>query len=190
MIRSIFFMVAMIFTQQVMAEWALVNHKSYLNFITTKNGEKTEVHKFSNINSSISQQGNVVLTIDLASVETHIPIRNKRIREMFFQVNQYPKAEISFKLNEKQLQSLEEVGLNVFEVTAKCNLHGIQKDVSAQIRVAVLPDNEVLVTTVKPIIFSISDYGLLDGLNKLREVAKLKSITPSVPVTLNLVYKK
>lgn len=43
-----------------------------------------------------------------------------------------------------------------------------------------------MVTSAQPVIINATDYGLTDGINKLRDLAGLPSISYAVPVTFTL----
>lgn len=48
----------------------------------------------------------------------------------------------------------------------------------------------LLVTSLKPFILSANDYGLAEGIEMLRTVANLPSISTVVPVTYNFIFKQ
>jgi len=50
--------------------------------------------------------------------------------------------------------------------------------------------NQVMITSIKPVIINAEDYKLSEGVEMLRSVAKLSSISMAVPVTFSLVFKK
>ena len=74
-------------TQPALADWTLDNERSIVNFISIKNASIGEVHRFRSLAGSVSDDGAVRLVIDLDSVETLIPIRNQRMRELLFETD-------------------------------------------------------------------------------------------------------
>ena len=50
--------------------------------------------------------------------------------------------------------------------------------------------NGVVASTSKPIIVTAASHGLVDGVEALREIAGLPSISRSVPVTFNVVFEE
>ena len=53
-----------------------------------------------------------------------------------------------------------------------------------------LKDNGLQVHTLSPILVKAVDFGLIEGIEKLRTVAKLSSIDTTIPVTFTLVFQK
>ena len=74
------------------AVWSLDKDTSSLHFMSTKNAQITEVHQFDNFDGSLSDDGKLMVTVDLSSVNTAIDIRNKRMQEMLFNVAKYADA--------------------------------------------------------------------------------------------------
>ena len=68
------------------AEWTL-SPDSSVKFLSTKNTNITEVHEFTQVSGSVSDQGSAKIAIDLSSVETGIEIRNERMQSMLFNVS-------------------------------------------------------------------------------------------------------
>ena len=56
------------------AEWTL-SPDSSVKFLSTKNTNITEVHEFTQVSGSVSDQGSAKIAIDLSSVETGIEIQ-------------------------------------------------------------------------------------------------------------------
>ena len=70
------------------------------------------------------------------------------------------------------------------------SLHGLSKEMAADVRVVKLAKNRILAVSVNPIIVNADQYNLLEGVEKLREVANLPSISTAVPVTFSLIFKQ
>jgi len=62
-----------------LADWQLDNGDSTLDFISVKKSTVGEVHHFKQLSGSITDAGQASVDIELASVETNIPIRNERL---------------------------------------------------------------------------------------------------------------
>ena len=92
-------MALLLVTGQVWAQWELDNEKSSVNFVSIKNDSAAEIHSFSSLVGYIGAKGNVQLGIDLNSVETLVPIRNERMREMLFEVVKFPAANITAQVD-------------------------------------------------------------------------------------------
>lgn len=79
--------------------WVLDGDRSQVSFITVKAGQVAEVHHFAELSGSVSADGGATVEIDLASVETNVDIRNERMRDILFQVAEFPQAEVSATLD-------------------------------------------------------------------------------------------
>ena len=69
----------------VQAGWDLDQSNSSIEFISIKNNQIPENHNFQKISGNITSEGLVNVIIDLDSVDTKIPIRNERMRNLFFE---------------------------------------------------------------------------------------------------------
>lgn len=172
------------------AEWVLDNANSRLSFVTTKAGAAAEVHHFASLQGSVDDTGDVMVTIDLNSVDTAIPIRDERMREMLFETETYPAATLSADLNATELAAVGVGESANLQVAGELALHGIQAEVMIDMTVARLSDSRLLAISRKPIIINASQVGLLEGVERLREVAMLPSISPAVPVTFVLEFEQ
>ncbi|GAB4261746.1 MAG: hypothetical protein Kow0065_12350 [Methylomicrobium sp.] len=170
------------------ADWVLNSKQSKFNFMTTKNASVTEKHVFEKITGSISSGAIATLKIDLASVETGVPIRNERMQELLFEVGRFQEAVVTLKPNRTQLDALKAGEFFDQPVSANLNLHGMENSVDANLRIVKLADGGLLVTTIAPIVFNPELFGMKNGIEKLRNIANLQSITSLVPVTFSLVF--
>ncbi len=59
---------------------------------------------------------------------------------------------------------------------------------TAELLIARLAADRVLISTLKPIIVNASNVALAEGVEKLREIAGLPSISNAVPVTFVLQF--
>lgn len=174
----------------VFAQWQLLGDDSTINFVSVKKSKVGEVHSFSNINGSINGSGEVAVNIDLASVETNIDIRNERMKAMLFETSKFLEATIAGSVNTSKLDDLDVGDTYTESVKFTLSLHGVSHEVKSDVQVTKLSGERLLVTSLKPVVISASDYGLADGVEKLRSIAMLPSISTAVPVTYSLVFKK
>src|SRR5688572_8053740 len=77
------------------AEWTLDGRASSFFYVTTKAAAVTEVNSFSGLSGGISDEGKASLVIDLETVDTAIEIRDQRMRDLVFQVADFPDATVS-----------------------------------------------------------------------------------------------
>ena len=187
--RKVIFAVLLSMTQMSVADWGLNNKASTLSFISTKNASVTEVHTFKELSGSVKNNGKAVLRISLDSVETNIPIRNDRMKQFLFETDRFKDATVELQVDPEKIQSLEAGVSADVPVKGKLNLHGITQEIEARLRVVKMKNNGLEVSTVEPILVSAGLYGMQSGLDKLKEIAKLTSITTTVPVAMNLVFE-
>ena len=188
LIRLITAVGLMLSSLSAQATWQLVNESSQLNFISTKASHIAETHTFGLLSGSIADTGEAQLNVDLASVATGIDIRNERMRTMLFNVLTFPQAEITTDLDLGEFTSLTEPVVKT--ISAKLSLVGQSTQVHGDVLVVPVNDNTVNVTTVAPIVVNANGLEMVAGIEALREVAGLPSISYSVPVTFSLTFRR
>lgn len=171
------------------ADWVLDNDASTVSFTSVKAGAVAEVHGFDEVSGSIADGGTATLVIDLDSVNTAIEIRDQRMREMLFDTARFPVATVTLEIARGLVDELEAGGRVSSAVEGELELHGQKHAVTAQVTVARLADDRLLVASEKPVIVDASWFGLGAGIEQLRSVAGLSGITPAVPVTFLLAFE-
>jgi polyisoprenoid-binding protein YceI len=170
--------------------WSLDPAGSRLAYVSIKAGEVAENNRFDTLSGSVAADGTASLSIDLASVDTGVAIRNERMREVFFGVADHPAANVTAKLDPKAFAGLA-VGQSVLRpLTASVTIKGTSADVETEVLVTRTAEDRVLVVTAAPVIVSTDMFGLTDELGELRALAQLPSITPAVPVTFSLAFTR
>jgi polyisoprenoid-binding protein YceI len=170
------------------AEWALDNKQSQLSFISVKKGDIAEVHRFDQLEGAVDDKGNVKLIIQLASVDTAIPIRDERMREMLFNTNAFPTAVLTAKVDAAKVSKLKVGQMMVDALEGQLNLHGQVSPVTAELVIARLGPETLLVSSRRPLVLQAGDFKLVEGVEKLREIAGLPSISNAVPVSFVLTF--
>jgi len=168
--------------------WALDAAASYLNFVTTKNTHVVEVHNFTRLGGDISSAGVATLTIDLATVNTGIELRDQRMRDLLFQVTTYPTATVTLTLPAGLIANLAVGTTSEINITASLDLHGVTQPVATRVSVQKLTSTRLLVQNITPVLISAPDYGLTEGVEALRAAVGIASISKAVPVDFTLVY--
>ena len=171
------------------AGWTLDNKQSQLNFVSIKKSKVAELHYFKVLNGSLNDKGEAKISIDLASVETNIGIRNERMQTMLFESDAFPKATITGMFDANRIKNLKSGEHFNIPQQVELSLHGRTQVLTGMVKIVKLTKQEVLVTTLQPIIVKADDFALLAGIEKLREIAGLPSIATSVPVTFSFVFK-
>ena len=170
------------------AQWTLSNEASTLSFVTVKADHVAEVHTFDGLSGAIEEDGSVSIEIALASVNTLVPIRNERMQSMLFETDLFPRATITSQINSDRLANMalgssEEMGLDF-----TLELHNQSQTYNATVLVS-RQEAGLLATTLKPIVVNAGSFDLVAGVEALREVAGLPSISRAVPVSFTVVFE-
>ncbi len=181
-------LISLLITSNAYAEWLLKSSESNVYYVSTKNLTTSELNYFNTLTGEISDQGELIIKINLESVETDVPIRNERVKSMLFEVINYGKATVTASIDAEKLNHLKIGQTYIENVNFMLNLHGINQELNTTVKVIKSASGNILVTPVAPIIISANLFGLEKGIERLRKIARLKSISPSVPVTFNLTF--
>lgn len=169
--------------------WTLDRASSHLNFITVKKGSVMEASHFATLDGQIDQSGNATFEVLLDSIDTKVDLRNVRMRFLMFETFAYPKAVVSAKLTSDMLDGLASKRVKRISLPIQIDLHGVTKDLTADVLVKLSDNDSVTVTTAKPIILSVADFNLMGGLEKLQDAAEV-TIVPNTAVTFGLSYTR
>jgi polyisoprenoid-binding protein YceI len=166
--------------------WTLNAEMSNVSFASIKNNYNGESHSFSSVSGTVAADGTAEITLDLASVETNIDIRNERMREFVFK--SAPSATITAALDMNELNALG-VGQGMdMETSGTLSLLGVENELDASLYVMRIAQDTVMVTTNGMIMLDVDDAELTGSIDKLQELASLDGITRVSPVTLRLVF--
>lgn len=172
------------------AQWTLSADESRIGFISVKAGAFAESHSFKEVQGSVSEDGAAEIMISLDSVETNIDIRNERMREFLFETEKHPAATVAATIDLDAFSSLAPGARDSVAFSGEVTLHGATAPFETTLTVTRLSDARVLVETTDPIILYADEFNLTAGVDKLRQLAGLPSITPAVPVTASLVFER
>ncbi|MGB0894329.1 MAG: YceI family protein [Parashewanella sp.] len=172
-------------------EWQVAPKQSKLSFISVKKSTIGEVHSFDQLRGILSSDGHFELTIPLSSVDTNIDIRDERMQSMLFEVTRYPKVILSANIDKNLVNGMKQGDSRIIQVASQLALHGRVQTVNLEVLIAKLSYSKILVTSYKPVIINATDFNLTKGLDSLKAIAKLSSISSAVPVSfvLTLVRK-
>ncbi|MDG2336657.1 MAG: YceI family protein [Gammaproteobacteria bacterium] len=180
---------SVLFVSAAQAHWSLDNEASSLSFVTVKAEHVAEAHSFDRLSGTIGDNGDVEITIELASVNTMIQIRNERMQEMLFETNMFPEATISGSIDLDALTDMDAGASTGRQVDFELSLHGQSVALAADVQITRTGEGAV-VSTLKPIIVMSDAFALTAGVEKLREVAGLPSIIRAVPVSFTVVFEQ
>lgn len=172
------------------ADWQLVNKDSQLNFVSIKAAHIAERHTFTALSGNVKEDGTAQLSVDLGSVNTGIEIRDQRMRDLLFSVADFPSADFTTALDLAPVSALAIGAQTNLLVQGKLRVQEIVVDVETEISAVKLADNRLVVATTQPLLLSASALGLADGIERLRAIANLPSISLAVPVTFQLLFEK
>lgn len=187
--RLITLALALALSNLSIADWSL-QQPSSINFLTSKNTHITEIHSFKTFTGKINESGFAKLNIDLASVDTRIGIRDERMQEHLFETSKFSQASFETEIPATVLAQVSAGTQTRFQLQGKISLHGEQAEGQCQVMISPNKDGTITVTTITPMLIDAESFSLVAGINKLQELAGLKSITRTVPLTFSLTFKE
>lgn len=111
------------------------------------------------------------LTVDLESYDSGLPLRNGRVRQLFFNSDKpdFAKATLVIDaIGEEEVKKLRgDQKLEKVPVTGTLTFHGESKSVKAVLDVGYTWGGRLSVKTATPIVFKISEWQLLDNLEAM-----------------------
>lgn len=172
----------------VQADWSLDPARSHLAFVTIKAKDVAEVNTFKEMTGSIAADGQASVALMLDSVDTLVPIRNERLRQILFDTADYKEAVLTARIDAARIKAMA-VG-EIAEITAEgsLSLHGQTQPMILVVQVAKVADNTLMVASAKPVVVDAAKFGMSDGVEKLREIAGLAAISDAVPVSFVLTF--
>ena len=180
---------AILFTGVAQAHWSLDNDASSLSFVTVKAEHVAEAHTFDSLSGTIGDDGGVEISIELASVNTMIPIRNERMQEMLFETNLFPDGIITGSIDLDALTDMDAGSSVARQIDFELSLHGQSVALAADVQITRTGEG-VIVSTLKPLVVMADSFTLTAGVEMLREVAGLPSISRAVPVSFTVVFEE
>ena len=188
--RLLFITLLAFLSSPALADWVLDNDASTLKFVTTKANLAAEVHSFGSLEGQVDGRGNATITIELDSVDTSIEIRDERMREMLFETGRYPSATVAAKIDTAAIAAIEPGDRAPMVAEAQLLIRDTTVSLTLDMTVTRLTESRLVVSSRAPVIVNAGQTGLAAGVEKLREVAGLPSISPAVPVTFELVFDR
>lgn len=172
------------------AAWYLDNESSRLSFISTKNLDSSEVHRFLTLHGMVSDSGKASLRVELESVSTGVSLRDERMRTLLFDIDKFPQATVSAQLDVRPIDTLAAGAQLELSLPLTLTLHGKSQTYTAELLATRLDDHRFQVVTLAPLVLNAGDFGLVKGLDALRKIAGLSAISRSVPVGAVLIFTR
>lgn len=188
--RTIVGLLTVLCCQSLSADWLVDGAGSYLGFASVKNDNIGENHHFTSLSGGISDEGQVSVIVALASIETLIPLRNDRMRELLFDVANFPLAVVTAQVDMDDYTSLAVGEHLTARIEVAIALHGATVRKNALTKVVRTSGTSFEVNSLGPLLVHASEFKLSGGVEALREIAGLESIDLMVPITFNLSLKE
>ena len=188
---SILLILGCISSIPALADWELDSAASSVSFVSVKNASVVESHYFKSVSGTASNSGlttRIDIRIDLTSVETLIPIRNERMVKMLFETVEFPRAVISTEISTDSVASMPAGASHTMTIDAELDLHGTTVELVIPVTIVKVTGDSFFVSSQKPVVINASQFKLVAGIEALREVAGLSSITTAVPVSFGLLF--
>jgi polyisoprenoid-binding protein YceI len=186
--RTLLMAAALMAAPLALADWTL-QPQSTISFASIKNTNNFESHYFRDFDGLVTSAGAATVNIRLTSVDTGVAIRDERMRSMLFDVSAYPTAVLQMSVPKATLEAVSEGKTSDFEASGALALHGQRVPLKVHLIATPGSDGNIIVDTPTPLLINAASFMLTDGIDKLREIAKLDSIAYTVPVSVHLVFK-
>ncbi|MNF63994.1 YceI-like domain protein [compost metagenome] len=170
------------------ADWYLDGESSRLSFVSTKNANVSEVQRFLVLHGKVDPEGLAQVEVELESINSGIPLRDERMRKELFQIDRFPDALITTKIDLRPINDLAPGAQLELRLPLTVDLHGKQHEYNAQLLATRLDDRRFQVVTLEPLVINAEDFDLAPGLESLRNLAGLSAISFSVPVSAVLIF--
>ena len=158
--------------------------------MSIKNGDVGEVHRFVDIEGEVDENGNVMLSISLDSVDTGVQIRDERMRSLLFETNLFPTASFSAQVGLNKIQAMEPGESRIETVKGRLKLHGVEKGLEVELLITRLTSKKMMVTSLKPVTLNAAEFSLAEGVERLRKVAELSGISMAVPMNFVMTFEE
>ena len=168
--------------------WTLVEEESKVSFGSIKKNQVGEIHNFSGLSGTVTQDGHASVSIDVKSIETNIDKRNERMLKWVFDAAK-PKITIQSKIDMKDISQLAVGATTTMDMDGELKINDTSIELEAELFVARLSEKRILVTSDGMIMLSTKALGIDKAIDMLKKVAKLPGITRVTPVSFRFVFK-
>ena len=171
-------------------DWLINDDQSILHYVSVKKMHTGELHTIDGVSGTVSADGTVTAELDMASVNSGIDVRDGRMKELLYKIAEFPTATFDGSVDLEEFSDLA-VGESIDSfVDGVLNLVGTNAELSFGVIVTRTSEDSVLVTSAGPIIIDAATVNLTNGIESLREIAQLESISYSVPVQLTIALDR
>ena len=170
------------------ANWYLDGESSRLSFITTHNANVSNIHRFLVLHGKVERNGRAQVRIEMDSVNSAVPLRDERMRDVLFDFKHFPEAQITAQIDLQPINDLANGAQLELHLPVTVSLRGKQHTYEAQLLATRLDERRFQVVTLEPLMLQAEDFGLQPELEALRKIAGLSAISFSVPVGAVLIF--
>ena len=174
-------------------DWFIHSPESTLAFSTVKASDVIETHHLNGLTGTLTSDGVLSIHLAPASVDTGIQIRNERILKHIFKDGETPAPTLTAKLDKDTLSALTSTPIGTSTdilIESELTLAGHSETLDLSLTVVHTGEASVIAFTNEPIVLDARALGLADGVEILRNLAGLESISPIVPVSVRLTFHK
>lgn len=187
--RAFILALTVAFSPFVFADWQVDSSYSRVSFVTVKRGNMADVQFFSTVTGVIDQHGSARLALPYESLDNTLALQTERMRETLFKADQYPEAVITSQIDLPTWEQMPVGSIRQEKLDFELEINGQKQRLKADVSVTRIGETLVQVSTLQPVLIKAIDFSLLEGLDKLKEIASVPSITPEVPVSVLLTLR-
>ena len=188
--RAICAVAALAATPALAEGWTVDSAASTFGFASIKNGDIAETHEFGALSGGVAADGSAEIAISLASVETRVDIRDERMRDVLFDVATFPLAHVRAQVDVKGYADMSVGGRSAAETEVAVEANGVEARYDAILNVTRVAEDLVSVSAAEPIMVDARDFGYGAGIERLRDLAGLDSISTVVPITFDIMLTR
>lgn len=188
--RTMISMLALGMAFSTQAAWTLDGSASSLRFATVKNDTVAETHKFTKISGNWQDDGQAKISIEVASLDTLVPIRNERMLTHLFDSEKYPVITAVAQIKPELIKDMAVGSNQQLKTDLTVTIREQSQTFTTELAVSKLTDGRIVVSTVAPVLVNAVNYKMDTGVAKLKEIAKLQRIEMIVPVTFQVTLNK
>ena len=109
------------------------------------------------------------------------------MQAMLFETELFPEASISAAIDLDAMAAMDAGASETIQLNFSLSMRETSRSYTAEVMVTRL-EGGLVASTLKPVIVTAEEFDLLTGVEALREVAGLPSISRAVPVSFTVVF--
>ena len=170
------------------ADWQLNRERSAISYLSSKQATADtplmfESNLFREFSGTIDGS-QVELVVELDSLDTKVPIRDKRVAEHVFLSKQYPQATVSATVD-----GIEQLSYERKQISATLTMRGQSRNLQAEVIIERSDPKTLRMQTTTPVLVNANAYGMLEGFTILKQLVGLMQIPMTIPVSFHLVFE-